>query len=281
VFYTCLLPTLIMTHTRFVSRFCSKLAQLYLVILLPCLTEAQNACNIYSQINQSVVYQQVVSVNTFVRSNTTFYPIPAQAITVTDAPTSFDLITTLSWTKTLPYTASTSTLVNVAVPTTTDSTFILFVMSDTRLHQKRQSGFYVNANGTVSNDCSSAPIYTIKNGVLTATISNVVYYYSTNPGVAYAQFVPSQTPGSITTSFSATSNGQLSWFNSQFYNGQAQFCSLSNGTVYAVFQQDSAPSGCMFIQLSLFSVSSCAALAMSSGPSGPSGELSGVIHLVV
>ncbi|THY67848.1 hypothetical protein D6C97_00556 [Aureobasidium pullulans] len=139
-------------------------------------------------------------------------------------------------------------------------------MSDTRLHQKRQSGFYMNANGTVTNDCSSAPIYAIKNGVLTATINNVVYYYSTSPGIAYSQFVPSLTPGSITTSFSATSNGQLSWFNSQFYNGQAQFCSLSNGTVYAVYQQDAAPSGCLYIQLSLFSVSSCAALAMSSGP---------------
>lgn len=262
-----------MTHTHSISKFCSKAALLCLVILLPHLTKAQNACNIYGQLSQGVVYQQVVSVNTLVQSNTTFFPISEQAITVTNAPTSLDLITTLSWTKTLPYTASTSTLVNVAVPTTTDSTFILFVMSDTRLHQKRQSGFYVNANGTVSNDCSSAPIYTIKNGVLTATMNNVVYYYSTNPGVAYAQFVPSQTPGSITTSFSATSNGQLSWFNSQFYNGQAQFCSLSNGTVYAVFQQDSAPSGCMYIQLSLFSVSSCAALAMSSGPSGPSGEL--------
>lgn len=280
MFHTYLLPTLIMTHTHFVSRFCSKATLLCLFVLLPYLIKAQNACDVYRHNSQSIVYQQAVSINTFVQSNTTFFPVSAQAITVTDAPTSFDLITTLSWTKTLPYTASTSTLVNVAVPTTTDSTFILFIMSDNRLHQKRQSGFYMNANGTVSNDCSSAPIYTIKNGVLTATINNVVYYYSTNPGVASAQFVPSQTPGSITTSFSATSNGQLSWFNSQFYNGQAQFCSLSNGTVYAVFQQDAAPSGCMYIQLSLFSVSSCAALALNSGPSGPSGESMWLVCLV-
>ncbi|KAI4728975.1 hypothetical protein E4T49_03248 [Aureobasidium sp. EXF-10728] len=72
------------------------------------------------------------------------------------------------------------------VPTTTDSTFILFVRSDTRVHQKRQSGLYMNANGTVSNDCASAPIYSINSGVLTATINNVVYYYSTSPGVSYA-----------------------------------------------------------------------------------------------
>jgi hypothetical protein len=262
-----------MTHAHSVPRFILKAALLCLVTLLPYFTGAQNACNIHLPVSRSVVYQQAVSVNTLVQSNTTFFPIPkAQAITVTDAPTSFDLIITLSWTKTLPYLASSSTLAGVAAPTATDSTFILFIQSDTRLHHKRQSGFYMNANGTVSNDCSSAPIYTIKNGVLTATINSVVYYYSTVPGVAYAQFVPAQTPGSITTTFSATSGGQLSWFNSQFYNGQAQFCSLSNGTVYAVFQQDAAPSGCMYIQLSLFSVSSCAALAMSSGPSGPSGK---------
>jgi hypothetical protein len=262
-----------MTHAHSVPRFILKAALLCLVTLLPYFTGAQNACNIHLPVSRSVVYQQAVSVNTLVQSNTTFFPIPkAQAITVTDAPTSFDLIITLSWTKTLPYLASSSTLAGVAAPTATDSTFILFIQSDTRLHHKRQSGFYMNANGTVSNDCSSAPIYTIKNGVLTATINSVVYYYSTGPGVAYAQFVPAQTPGSITTTFSATSGGQLSWFNSQFYNGQAQFCSLSNGTVYAVFQQDAAPSGCMYIQLSLFSVSSCAALAMSSGPSGPSGK---------
>ncbi|KAI4721021.1 hypothetical protein E4T48_02637 [Aureobasidium sp. EXF-10727] len=256
-----------MTHSHFGSIFHSKAALLCLFTLLSNFTKAQNACNIYRPASQAVVYQQAVSVNTFVQSNTTFFPIPeASPITVTDAPTSFDLITTLSWTRTLPSTASTSTLASVMVPTTTDSTFILFVRSDTRVHQKRQSGLYMNANGTVSNDCASAPIYSINSGVLTATINNVVYYYTTSPGVSYAPFVPSQTPGTIKTSFSATSNGQLSWFNPQFYNGQAQFCSLSNGTVYAVFQQDSAPSGCMYIQLSLFSTSSCAALAMSSGP---------------
>jgi hypothetical protein len=258
-----------MVHTHFVCGFRLKAALLCLITLLPYLAGAQNACDVYLPASQSVVYQQAVSVNTFVQSNTTFFPIPeAQAITVTDAPTSFDLVTTLSWTKTLPYTDYSYTLASTAAPTITDPAFILFIRLDTRLHQKRQSGLYMNANGTGSSDCSSAPIYTITNGGLTATINNVVYYYSTSPGVAYAQFIPAQTPGSITTTFSATSGGQLSWFNSQFYNGQAQFCSLSNGTVYAVFQQDAQPFGCMYIQLSLFSVSSCAALAMTSGPSG-------------
>jgi hypothetical protein len=267
LFYTSSRKVHSMAYTHLIYRSHLRAALVCLVSLLPCFTKAQNACNIYGPASQGVVYQQAVSVNTFVQSNTTFFPHPeAQAITVTDAPTSFDLITTLSWTKTSSYTASASAVVSAAISTTTDSTFILFITSDTELHQKRQNGFYMNANGTVSNDCSSAPVYSITNGTLTATMNNVVYYYSTNPGVPYAPFVPSQTPGSITTSFSATSNGQLSWFNSQFYNGQAQFCSLNNGTVYAVFQQDATPNGCMFIQLTLFSVSSCASLAISSGP---------------
>lgn len=267
LFYTSLCKAFIMTYIHLVSM--SHLVAVFLcfISLLPYSSEAQAACNIHGPVSQGVVYQQAVSVNTFVQTNTTFIPHPeAQAITVTDAPTSIDLITTLSWTKTISYTASAPTVVSAAISTATDSSFILFIRSDTRLHQKRQNGFYMNANGTVSNDCSSAPTYSITNGVLTATINSVVYYYSTIPGVKYAPFVPSQTPESINTTFSATSNGQLSWFNSQFYNGQASFCSLNNGTVYAVFQQDAAPSGCMFIQLSLYSVSSCASLAMSSGP---------------
>jgi hypothetical protein len=252
------------------SKSYSQIVLTFLIALLPILSKAQNACNMNWPASQYVVYQQAVSLNIYAATNTTIYPLPQEqaAITVTDAPTSFNTITTLTWTKTLPYTAFTSTLSSMAVPTATDSSFILFIRSD-RLHQKRQSGFYMNANGTVTNDCSNVPIYAIRNGILTATINNTIYYYSTDPGIPYSQFIPSQSPGSITTSFMATSNGQLSWFNSQFYNGQAQFCSLGNGTVFAVFQQDAAPSGCMYIQLSLFSVSSCASLAMISGPSGP------------
>ena len=62
----------------------------------------------------------------------------------------------------------------------------------------------------------------------------------------------------------------LSWTNAAFYNGQASFCALSNGTVYAVFQEAMQPDGCLFIQLSLFSVSSCQALSFATitGPIG-------------
>lgn len=242
---------------------------IFLLLLLSNISVAQNACSLQRPASQNVVYEQAVSLNTYVQSNTTFFPIrqtPQVAITVTDAPTSFDTITTLSWTKTLPYTLFSSTFSTVTIPTAAESSFILFVTNN-ELLSKRQTGFYVNSEGIITSDCTNAPVYGIRNGVLTASMNNLVYYYSTDPGVPYSPFIPSLTPGSITTSFSATNKGMLVWFNSEFYNGQAQFCSLANGTVYAVFQQDAAPAGCLIIQLNLFSATSCGSFAFSSGPS--------------
>lgn len=216
--------------------------------------QCQNACVIQQPINQTIVYQQAISINTDVISNTTFYPIPQAGVTITDAPTSLNFMTTLSWSRTSPYTTTSVITTPSATPTQTDSSFVLLIM-DTNSVQKRQSqnSYYVNTNGTITNDCSVAPLYAITNGVLTATVNNTAYYYSTDPGVAFAPFVPSTYVGSISTTFSASNSGMLMWSNSQFYDGQAQFCSLQNGTVYAIFQQNSAPSGCLYISLSIFS----------------------------
>lgn len=59
------------------------------------------------------------------------------------------------------------------------------------------------------------------------------------------------------------------------YNGQASFCAVQNGTIYAVFAQDAQPPGCFFISLSLFSVSSCQAISLATitGPPGPPGPI--------
>lgn len=131
---------------------------------------------------------------------------------------------------------------------------------------------YVSAAGTTTNDCTTSPIYSIANGVLSAIVNGTTYTYSTSPGVPYAQFVPSTIPGTITTAFSIGMGGALSWQNAAFSNGQASFCTMSNGTIYAVFQA-TAPDGCLYIQLSLFSVSSCQNLQLSTitGPPGPTG----------
>lgn len=259
------------------TRFAGGLFLFFLFSLYPTPTICQNACDV--QVGpriQTVIHQQVVSIKTDVQTNTSFYPIPEVAITVTDAPTSFDTITSLRWSSTQPYTAfisltsppttTTSTLA-VSSPTSTNTSFVLIISGGINQNQRRQSNahYYIGANGASTTDCSNAPIYTITNGVLTASINGVTYYYATTPGISYTQFVPSLTPGTITTTFTASSNtGLLTWTNDQFFNGQAQFCSLANGTVYATFVENAVPQGCSYIQLSLFSAS-CAALPGSTG----------------
>jgi len=104
------------------------------------------------------------------------------------------------------------------------------------------------------------------------TSGGQVYTYSASAGAAYEQFVASTIPGSITTTFQISGNGILSWFNNSFYNGQASFCQISNGTVYVVFSQSGGPQGCMYIQLSLYTVSSCQSMQQITGPSGPQGQ---------
>ncbi|EME82882.1 uncharacterized protein MYCFIDRAFT_174398 [Pseudocercospora fijiensis CIRAD86] len=237
------------------------------------------------------VREQAAYINTDVLENTTFYAIPEMAVTVTNAPTSFDEVTTFKWTEydmrargsglssnfiQSPTAAAMQTMANptLAMPTGSpfDSFFVMFldmgpanILGGVNAVGRRQnsggvctltvSKQYVSGNGTVTNDCLTAPLYTITEGVLIATVNNVNYTYSTNPGLPYSPFVPSQTPGPITTRFSIGSSGALAWWNDAFWNGQAQFCAVSNGSVYAVFQQDAQPAGCSFVSLSLFTPS--------------------------
>lgn len=236
---------------------------------------------------RNTVYEQPISINTDVLYNTTFYPLPEAAVTVTNAPTSFNGVTTLRWTSTAPSYESDTAFRNPVDetapsprPTQAEEVFVLVAMSRRR-NQKRQSGsYFVSSDGTITNDCTSSPIYTARNGVLTATMDGVVYTYSTSPGVGVAPFVPSTIPGSITTAFTIGINALLQWQNPEFFNGHASFCALQNGTVYAVFQDGAQPEGCLFISLSLFSVSSCQAISLATitgppGPPGPSGPAVG------
>lgn len=251
-----------------------------LLLTQPRPIRSQSACLSLRPPVHQVVYQQAVSINTDVLYNTTFYPLPEAAITVTNAPTSYSGVTTLQWTSTIleDDTGSSNrvTYSSAALPSPTmaQDTFVLVAMR-AQQHQKRQSGsYFVSSEGTITNDCTTAPIYTAKNGVLTATVKGVVYTYSTSTGVSFAPFVPSTVPGSITTSFTIGANAVLQWQNNAFYNGQASFCAVQNGTIYAVFAQDAQPTGCFFISLSLFDVSSCQAISLATitGPPGPIGS---------
>lgn len=246
-----------------------------LLLWLPTPTQAQSSCAAVG----ATIFEQTVSINTEILSNTTFYPAPGVPITISNAPTSLDTLTTFLWTSTLGPDRSTSAsqvMQSSPLPTINpaDHAFVLRITqhSPSGRQVKRQSGStYVSSSGTVTNDCTDSPIYSATNGSLTATINGTVYTYSTSAGVGAAPFVPSTIAGDITTTFSISSNGVLQWTNAAFFNGQASFCVLQNGAVYALFQQNAQPDGCLFIQLTLFSVSSCQGISFATitGPPGP------------
>jgi hypothetical protein len=176
-----------------------------MLFTLPGPAHSQSACLSVTPPAQQVVYEQPVSINTDVLFNTTFYPLTEAAVTVTNAPTRYSGITTLQRTSI----SSMDSMVGIEAssqrvaystapspfPTQVQDTFFLVAMRPSQ-NQKRQSGsYYASTDGIITNDCTTAPIYTAKNGVLTATIERVVYTYSTPPGVGFAPLYPARCHG--------------------------------------------------------------------------------------
>lgn len=122
---------------------------------------------------------------------------------------------------------------------------------------------------------------TVYNGQLFISYANgTVAQFSANAGDAYDNFVPSTTPGGVTTTFSLSQSGTLLWNSASFFNGNALFCLLPSGTIVAVFQQGAQPTSCDFIDLTIVELAGCVIPAGSSatlippnpsGPTGPSG----------
>lgn len=141
---------------------------------------------------------------------------------------------------------------------------------------KRQYA-YLAGTGQATDSCSDAIVYNLINGQLYSNSSAGSEQFSTEVGVQYANFTPNSTPGSVTTVFSVDSQNNLLWSNANFYNNQARFCVMRDGTLVAVFDDPMmAPEGCAFVLLSLTRVSTCAAAVGApalSGPSGPSGPI--------
>lgn len=220
-----------------------------LLSTLPRSVRSQSACLSIRPPIQQVVYEQALLINTDVLYNTTFYPLPEAAITVTNAPTSYSGVTTLQWTSTILEndTGSSNRVTSPGgpspSPTQAQDTFVLVAMRARQIEKRQSGSYFVSSEGTITNDCTTAPIYTARNGVLTATVNGVVYTYSTSTGARFAPFVPSTIPGSITTAFTIGANAVLQWQYEAFYNGQANFCAVQNGTIYAVFAQDAQPQG--------------------------------------
>lgn len=147
--------------------------------------------------------------------------------------------------------------------------------------RRRQAGSFVGYNGRTTTSCTQASVLTIYNGQLFISYANgTIAQFSANAGDAYDNFIPSTTPGSVTTTFSLSQSGTLLWNSPSFFNGNALFCLLPSGTIVAVFQQGAEPTSCDFIDLTIVELAGCVIPSGSSatlippnpsGPSGPSG----------
>ena len=225
---------------------------------------AEDSCQIGGRIITKVlIVEQPIHIQTNVMSNTTFQINPDFSMTVENAPTNIDLSTVYT---------SRRTTIDVLYPSAgtsysvmNGSPFVLGIGSPKL--RRRQAGTYLGTNGQLTSSCSAANTYSLINGQLFVTTNGTTAQYSSSPGTGYELFVPSTTPGSITTTFSIGVTGALLWTSSTFFNGNALFCILPSGSVVAVFVQNTQPQGCIFIQITISDLTSC------FNPIGPSGEM--------
>jgi hypothetical protein len=133
----------------------------------------------------------------------------------------------------------------------------IFVPNAGNINQRQTGGFtYVNGQGTSTDSCANAIMYTLINGHLFSNTSSGSTQFGAPANVDYTTFVPQANPGPITTTFSVDAQNNLIWSNVAFYNNFAQWCIRADNTVIAVFVAPNlapnlAPNDCVFIQLSL------------------------------
>lgn len=119
---------------------------------------------------------------------------------------------------------------------------------------RRQSGGngFVNGQGSSTDSCTNAVVYTLVNGQLFANTTSGATQFGTDPNLNYTLFTPSATPGSINGTFAVDSQNNLMWNNVAFYNNFAQWCIRADNTINAVFVASTlAPSDCVFVQLNM------------------------------
>lgn len=108
------------------------------------------------------------------------------------------------------------------------------------------SGFVGNRTFHNPDNCTEASLYVQSRGRLQGSGRSL----SVNPGVDYINIVDF-VGGSISTLFSVL-NGMLVWDNAAFYDGTARFCQEANGTVFALFTQESTPFNCTLVNLVVY-----------------------------
>ena len=208
-------------------------------------------------VTKVLVYENPVHIRTNVVSNTTFEVNAQLTITVENAPTNLDFTATytskLSSRETLPVSATISNSVASGAP------FVLTIKSPRGSKQRREAVTnYIGIHNRITSLCSDAGTFAISNGQLLWILSNgTTLQYSAPANVNFAIFLPTATPGLITTSFSIGRNGVLQWVNPNFFNGNALFCVASDGTLIAVFSDGGNPIGCVFVDLYISDLNVC------------------------
>lgn len=230
------------------------------------LGDAQDACS--KDINSIVVVKQTIHIVTSIPYDTTFEVNKNLTVTVNNAPTELDLITTFYSQSTILSSANRYSFLSVNVwlilnhldsqitmgrTSYAEGTFALVIMnSEMSSRRRRQSGSFMGYNGRATSSCTQASVLSLSGGALSITYANgTVAQFSATSGDAYDYLIPSTTPGNITTTFSLSNTGNLLWTNSAFFNGGALFCVLPSGIIVAVFQQGTQPTSCVFIDLTI------------------------------
>lgn len=129
----------------------------------------------------------------------------------------------------------------------------IFVPNAGKINERQTGGStFVNGQGTSTDSCTNAVMYTLINDHLFFNTSNGATQFGAPSNVKYTTFVPQANPGAIITTFSVDAQNNLIWSNVAFYNNFAQWCIRADNTVIPVFVAPNlAPNDCVFIQLSL------------------------------
>ncbi|KAK8103736.1 uncharacterized protein PG998_010769 [Apiospora kogelbergensis] len=121
------------------------------------------------------------------------------------------------------------------------------------LYRRQSLGGFVGGAGPINPaSCSDATPFNLTQGRLTSGGQAV----ATDPGVPFMAI--RVTPGgSISTTFTVV-NGILAWYNPAFFGGQAGFCQVASGQVFATFgAPGTGPAGCGTVSVVVYRATQC------------------------
>ena len=141
------------------------------------------------------------------------------------------------------------------------------------MYRRQSLGGFIGAAGPINpTSCSDATPFNLTQGRLVSGGQ----FVATEPNVPFIELkvVPA---GSISTTFTVV-NGVLFWYNAAFVGGQAGFCQVASGQVYATFgAPGTGPANCNTISIVVYQASQCQNGALSTaippigGPGGAGG----------